>query len=134
MKRILVVEDDDGTREALIELFRDAGYAPMGARSGDEALAQMRAAAPDVLLLDLRLPRMDGWQVLAHLAEDHELARLPKIVMTALPHAIDLPGVPIVRKPFDWNALLGIVRRECGPSVVKCPARLTTTTETVALR
>jgi CheY-like chemotaxis protein len=134
MKRILVVEDDDGTREALLELFRDAGYAPLGARSGDEALALIRRTAPDVLLLDLLLPRMDGWQLLAHLAQDRELARLPKIVMTALPSPIHLPGVPIVRKPFDWNALLGIVRRKCGPSVAKCPARLRTVTETALVR
>jgi CheY-like chemotaxis protein len=121
MKEILVVDDDDCTLEAVAELLRDAGYATSTASTGDEALVRLRRSRPDLLILDLIMPQMDGWQLLARLYEDDELARLPKVVMTAWPTLVDLPeGVAILKKPFEWDALEHIVRKVCGIGVAKC--------------
>jgi CheY-like chemotaxis protein len=121
MKEILVVDDDDGTLEAIAELLRDAGYRPSTATTGDEALVRLRHSRPDLLLMDLIMPNMDGWELLAHMDEDAELARLPKVVMTAWPRPADLPaGVSVLNKPFEWEALLHAIRSHVGASVAKC--------------
>jgi CheY-like chemotaxis protein len=121
MKEILVVDDDDGTLEAIAELLRDAGYAPSTAATGNEALMRLRNWRPDLLLIDLVMPNMDGWELLARLREDSELARLPKVVMTAWPRPSDLPeGVAILTKPFELETLIRVVRNHCGASVARC--------------
>jgi CheY-like chemotaxis protein len=117
MKEILVVDDDDGTLEAIAELLRDAGYRTSTATTGDEALRRLRRARPDLVLMDLIMPNMDGWELLARLREDSELARVPKVVMTAWPRPDDLPeGVSVLSKPFEWDTLLHVVRDHCGSS------------------
>src|SRR6266576_5265788 len=103
MKRILVVEDDDGTRDALVELLGNAGFATATATTGYEALVKLRAMHPDLMLLDLLMPHMNGWELLAALSDDAELARIPRVVMTAWPRPLDIPGVTVVKKPFEWN-------------------------------
>jgi CheY-like chemotaxis protein len=125
MKEILVVHDDDGTLEAIAELLRDAGYSASTAATGDEALRRLRRWRPDLVLMDLIMPNMDGWELLERLSEDSELAHVPKVVMTAWPRPDDLPeGVSVLSKPFEWDTLLHVVRDHCGASasgVVKCP-------------
>src|SRR5690348_589053 len=104
MKEILVVDDDDGTLEAIAELLRDAGYRTSTATTGDEALRRLRRGRPDLLLMDLIMPNMDGWELLARIDEDSDLARMPKIIMTAWPLHDDLPeGVSVLSKPFEWD-------------------------------
>jgi CheY-like chemotaxis protein len=66
---------------------------------------------------------MDGWELLDRLYEDAELARLPKVVMTAWPRPVNLPqGVSVLNKPFEWDALLQAIRNHCGAGVAKCHA------------
>jgi CheY-like chemotaxis protein len=125
MKEILVVDDDDGTLEAIAELLRGAGYATSTATTGVDALLHLRHSRPDLLLLDLIMPDMDGWQLLERLREDTELARPPIVVMTAWPKLIELPkSIFVLRKPFEWDALEQIVQKHCGSGVAKCLAPL----------
>jgi CheY-like chemotaxis protein len=125
MKEILVVDDDDGTLEAIAELLRDAGYHPSTATTGDEALSRLQNWRPDLLLMDLIMPNMDGWELLARLEEDAELARLPKVVMTAWPRPANLPhGVAVLNKPFEWDTLLHAIRHHLGAGIAKCHAPL----------
>ncbi|MBI2511459.1 MAG: response regulator transcription factor [Opitutae bacterium] len=67
--RVLIVDDDEEARRALTTLLRALGYATDEAANGREGLARIAAAAPDVLLLDIDMPEMNGWQVLAALRE-----------------------------------------------------------------
>ena len=125
MKQILVVDNDDGTVEAIAELLRDAGYIAFTATTGEQALAMIRCSRPDMLLLDMFMPVVDGWQVLAALAHDPQLARMPKVAMTAWPLPIDLPpGVMLLRKPFEWEALARLIRNATRPTLPRLPRDL----------
>jgi two-component system sensor histidine kinase/response regulator len=115
MKDILVVDDDDGTTEAIADLLRDEGYRAFTASTGKEALRWLGHSRPELLITDLYMPDMDGWQLLDHLGANPELDRLPTVVMTAWPRPVELPeGISLIKKPFDWDTLLCLVRKHCG--------------------
>jgi CheY-like chemotaxis protein len=125
MKQILVVDNDDGTAEAIAEVLRDSGYDAFIATTGEQALAKMVRSRPDLLLLDMCLPCVDGWQVLAAVAREPQLARMSKVAMTAWPHPIELPpGVMLLRKPFEWDALARVLRNALRPSLPRLPRDL----------
>src|SRR5512141_3068309 len=83
--RVIVIEDDDGARDALCEYLSAAGWRPTPARSGAEGLAAAEAAPTAAVLLDLVIPAPDGFEVLRRLHERD--ATLPIIVMSALSEA-----------------------------------------------
>jgi two-component system response regulator (stage 0 sporulation protein F) len=101
-KKILVVEDDDSTREALSQILEMEGYETLQAGNGREALETLHHP-PDLILLDLRMPGMDGREFLAH-QQNTSAAKTPVIVVTAS-EASDLP-VPHLQKPVDLETLL----------------------------
>src|SRR5579885_847692 len=80
---ILVVDDDDDHRETLCSVLEEAGYRVESANNGRAALERMLAGAvPDLLLVDLCMPVMDGWAFSTELKEHPRLARLPVVVMS----------------------------------------------------
>jgi len=82
--RVLVVEDDPGTRRGVQELLEGEGFEVDGARDGEEALAFLRASAPPTfILLDLAMPGMTGWEFRREQLADPELRRIPVVVMTS---------------------------------------------------
>ncbi len=112
-KRVLIVEDDDGIREALAECVTSLGIEVATARDGQEALERLRAAtvAPDVLLVDLRMPRLDGHGLLAALHADEKLARIPVVSMTAWNERPRVPVRAHLSKPFDLDELARLLSR-----------------------
>jgi CheY-like chemotaxis protein len=108
MSRVLLIDDDDDFREALDAALRQQGYVVDHAANGREGLAVLARAQPDAILLDLMMPVMDGWAVLAELGRDVRWAAIPVAVLTAArnpvglpPHAVLLPklvGLPGVLK------------------------------------
>jgi PAS domain S-box-containing protein len=82
-RRALVVEDDSETRVWLRRVLRDEGWTVVEAANGREALARLATAAPDVVLLDLIMPEMDGFELLDELRHDEVWRRLPVVVVTA---------------------------------------------------
>jgi CheY-like chemotaxis protein len=106
----LVVDDDEGIREAMIDLLSMEGYDVLCAENGCVALALMQQAAlpPFVILLDLNMPVMDGYQVLAELRQDATRATIPVIVMTAnrVTHEDLVGAVGLVPKPVAVDDLL----------------------------
>lgn len=114
---ILVVDDDDTLRESVCDALGDEGYATLGAADGSEALARLRAAAepPCVIVLDLMMPTMNGWQFRAVQQQDPALAAIPVVVVTAggrsARSTIDVPDVLL--KPVRLDDLLAAVRRYC---------------------
>jgi CheY-like chemotaxis protein len=115
MKRVLVIEDDPAIRESLAELLRDVGYAVSEARNGLEGLRQATEERPDLILLDLMMPAMDGWQFRKAQKQDAMLLDVPVIVISAFgsgPEEASLGDVAArFPKPFDVMALLEAVRR-----------------------
>ena len=82
---VMVVDDDDGYREAVSGILRHAGVRVVQTADGGVALAAMTQHRPDAILLDLRLPEMDGTILLDALSEDERLRDIPVIVLTAFP-------------------------------------------------
>jgi len=83
MKTILVAEDRDSSRELLTIVLTAAGYAVVGASDGEDALARIAEAPVDLVILDIHMPRLDGFGVLRHLRADPAYANLPVIAVTA---------------------------------------------------
>jgi two-component system response regulator AtoC len=112
---VLVIEDDDGAREALCEYLAAAGHHVRPARGGAEALAAMAATAADAVLLDLVIPAPDGFEVLRRIRERDP--RVPVIVMSGLSDAEDvvramkLGANDYLPKPFDPAELDLVLRR-----------------------
>lgn len=109
--RILLVEDDTDVREALALALRDAGLAVDVAVDGVEGLERLRVGPPPALvLLDLRLPRLCGEELLDAMREDEALAHVPVITMTAGADPAESAEVAAhLHKPFDLDDLLQIV-------------------------
>ena len=80
---ILVVEDDDDTREALCHLLEGESYRVLDARNGLEALQVLKRTRPALLIMDLSMPVMNGWQLLERIRDKKLLPRLPVIVLSA---------------------------------------------------
>lgn len=116
--KILVVDDDREMVE-LIQLFLDnAGYVTLCAFSGEEALEKTFNEKPDLILLDIMMPRIDGWEVLRRIKEDPEARKIPVAFITARTQNIDkMIGLSVMKaagyitKPFSKQELLGEVRR-----------------------
>lgn len=83
MSRILVVEDEETLADAIQDVLQDAGFEVQVARNGLDALRKMEAGAPDVLLLDLMLPLLDGRGLLTRMRDQVHLRELPVVVMTS---------------------------------------------------
>ena len=99
-KKILLVEDDDDLRDAVAESLEVEGHRVESAMNGADALAKLNAGArPDVILLDLMMPVMDGWQFRAAQLADPKHADIPVIVITAA-GAMKEQIEQIIRKPF----------------------------------
>jgi two-component system response regulator AtoC len=112
---VLVIEDDDGARDALCQYLSAAGYRVRPARDGTEALAAMSGPPPDAVLLDLVIPAPDGFEVLRRLRERDP--RLPVIVMSGLSEAEDvvramkLGAHDYLPKPLEVAELDLVLRR-----------------------
>jgi CheY-like chemotaxis protein len=118
MPQILVVEDDDAIRELVSEVLRDDGYDVREAANGVEALAQVREERPDLIVLDLMMPVMDGWSFVKECHRESVCTDVPIVVTSAshdLPRTTELLQSFGVRtclaKPFDVDGLLALVER-----------------------
>ena len=112
---ILVVEDDEDAREALVALLELKGYHAVPAGNGREALEYLQhARIPDLIILDLWMPIMNGWQFREEQAKDQRLAEVPVIVVTALSDRTNVNANEVIIKPVDVEHLLNTVSHYCG--------------------
>ena len=110
--RILIAEDHGPTRLAMGRLIRQAGADVVTARDGEEALGYLLTQRFDVLLTDLRMPVMDGFELLHHCLSLPDSRRPIRIVAISGEYeASALRGVPVsfMAKPFDLNTLLDMI-------------------------
>ena len=123
MKRILLVEDNETNCDMLLRRLRRLGYEVSGADNGVSGLAAARSHAPDVILMDLSLPEMDGWEVYKQMRADEVLKNIPVIILTARNSSFEeiiareRVGVnDYVTKPFVPNDLRNSLARILGPA------------------
>ena len=115
-RRILIVEDDSRLRCGLGDLLRQNGYEVVAAATGEQAISHLRAAPrTDLIVLDLRMPGMNGWQFRSEQRRDRALAAIPVIVATAdwnaESEAATLGAVFCLRKPYTPKQLVETIRR-----------------------
>ena len=112
---VLVVDDDPNIRRMIVAALRREGYAFLEAPNGKEALEVMRTDHPDVVVLDLMMPVLSGWDVLRERADDEALRTIPVIIISAnrdpeVATAVAQGICAFLPKPFDIGALSALVR------------------------
>ena len=115
LRTVLVVDDDPGILDVLEQALDAEGYRVVLASNGREALSQIAETRPDVMLVDLMMPVMDGWQFVRECRALGVCADTPVIVLSAARSihqvASDLGVQAVVSKPFDLDRLLDLVAR-----------------------
>jgi CheY-like chemotaxis protein len=116
--RVLCVEDDAGMLDLLRLILESAGYEFLGARDGEEGLDKIRSERPDLVLLDLMLPKVDGAEVLLRKHQDPAIRDIPVIAVTALASPFDqimwkqrTAIKDYVTKPFVRKEFLATIER-----------------------
>jgi CheY-like chemotaxis protein len=114
---ILVVDDDEGVRKVITEALSAEGYTVRAVTNGEDALDSVRKSSPDLILLDVEMPRVDGWQVLEELRAAAG-PQTPVVVMTAgfvaQDRALSSGAQGFLGKPFDLDDLLSTVEAHAG--------------------
>lgn len=121
---VLIVDDSPSVRRVLTNLIRNAGWTPRAAKDGLEALEMIHsgAARPDLLLLDIEMPRMDGYELTAALRGMPSHRQTPIVILTSRAgekhrkRAFELGANDYMVKPYQDDALLRVVRRAVGKS------------------
>ena len=123
--RIVVIDDEAEVRQVWVDALQEAGYAVEGFALGSEALARLPELTPDLILLDMMMPGMDGYEFLARLRANPASARVPLLIVSGLGEflsgAIDERGAAamgvaaILAKPLDLAVLVERVRQIVGP-------------------
>lgn len=113
---ILVIDDDPAVHDLMQRFLSREGYRVIAAMGGQEGVQLAKQRTPDVILLDIRMPHMNGWEVLSLLKSDSELAKIPVVIVTieedqALGAA--LGAVDYLLKPVDYDRLLTLLQHYC---------------------
>lgn len=112
MEKILVIEDESAVRDNIAEILELAQYEVITVADGVKGLELIRQQTPDLIICDVMMPQMDGFEVLETLQSDPDLAAIPLILLTAmadlqnLREGMDLGADDYLTKPFDLNELL----------------------------
>ncbi|WP_242393309.1 response regulator [Anaeromyxobacter oryzisoli] len=110
MGTVLIVDDESDIRQAVAEVLADEGYQVFSAGDGAEGLAQARAHHPQVVLLDLMMPGMSGWEFRRRQQSDPDLSSIPVVVLSALGRDGAIEANAYLQKPFGLDDLLSAVR------------------------
>lgn len=81
-RQILIIEDDEFLRETLVRKFKKLGYRVSESITGEDGLEVLKTAAPDIIILDLILPGIDGFEVLKKIKEDERVLRIPVFILS----------------------------------------------------
>ncbi len=114
--RILAVDDVPDNLFLLQAILEAEGFAVDVASSGKLALNKIKTSPPDLVLLDVMMPEMDGYEVTQHIRQDDEIPAIPILLITAYDEATALQALELgandfIRKPIDFEELLTRIRR-----------------------
>jgi CheY-like chemotaxis protein len=115
-KNILVVDDEKDVRDFLSDLLEDNGYSVRLASDGIEAMERIEDSTPDLILLDLQMPRETGTNLYRKIHRKKEYTSVPVIVISGLPgnYLAVSKTVPVFDKPIDEKGLLEEIRKAVG--------------------
>jgi DNA-binding response OmpR family regulator len=119
---VLVVEDDPTLGDVMLTALKDDGLDAKLAHDGDQAMRDVDDLSPSVMVLDLMMPKRDGFSVLRELRADGRISHLPVIVVTAIfgmserLYATELGAADYVTKPFELDDLVSRVRALLSPT------------------
>lgn len=120
MKKVLIIDDEPNVRKVLSILFRSNGYEVVAADDGDVGLETAKKEKPDVIILDVVMPTLDGYSTCMLLKEDPEVQSIPVIMLTARDtnkskYASESFGAQYyLSKPYESEELLGLVAKFVG--------------------
>lgn len=115
--KILIVDDEAAIRDLLVEVLADEGYLVVAASNGRAAVAMVLREQPDLVLMDVMMPELDGPGTVRQLRALPESATVPIVLMSAAHHLApdSADGVSFVSKPFDLEHLLAVVAQKLYP-------------------
>ena len=118
MKTVLVVDDEPVLRVLMPEILQDEGYAVIDAADGQSMLELLQGVHPDLVLMDVMMPGVDGREAYQVLRSRADLPNLPVVMMSAAvqPGRLDPSIAAFLRKPFDLTELVELVAELIGPS------------------
>jgi CheY-like chemotaxis protein len=122
-RKVLLVEDDSDTREIYRTILEEHGYRVLEAATGEEGLRLAREGDPDLILMNIAIPHIDGWEATVLLKDDPRTAHIPVIAITAFTRLQDARRAHAVGcsaylpKPCDPSRLLAEVHRFIGPDL-----------------
>lgn len=114
---VLVIDDDVANRRVIERVLKDASFLPMTAKDGKTGLSMARRRKPDLILLDVIMPRENGFEILEHIKNDPELESIPVIMFTILENAesrekaLEMGARDYITKPFDMERIVDCIRR-----------------------
>jgi CheY-like chemotaxis protein len=131
-RRILVADDETGVRAVLAKML-SKDYIILEAANGEEAVGIAKAQQPDLILMDLIMPKMDGYTACSEIKADEATKGIPVVVLTAVGHplnkkfAIEMGAAGYVTKPFNIEELIYVINR----LLVKAPQGHNTAVQTL---
>ena len=119
MTKILIIDNEPSLRKIIQTNLTASGYSASVAENGEEGLKLAKSIQPDLILLDIKMPGMSGWDMLTALRADPKLKQTPVIIMTAFLRESEEArarkmGASFMSKPFGVSDLLGQVKKSLG--------------------
>jgi DNA-binding response OmpR family regulator len=122
-RTVLIIEDEKLIIVSTQMVLEAAGFRVEAAVNGDEGVQKARSSRPDLILLDIMMPGIDGWETLTRLKRDPETSGIPVIVFTAREHSrghqksTEMGAADYFRKPFEPDELIELVEKHIGQGV-----------------
>ncbi len=122
-RTVLIIEDEKLIIVSTQMVLEAAGFRVESAINGEEGISKARELRPDLILLDIMMPGIDGWETLTRLKRDADTAEIPVIIFTAREHArghqksAEMGAADYFRKPFEPDELIELVEKHIGQSV-----------------
>jgi len=119
-RTVLIIEDEKLIIVSTQMVLEAAGFRVESATNGEEGIAKARSRAPDLILLDIMMPGIDGWETLTRLKRDAATAGIPVVIFTAREHArghqksSEMGAADYFRKPFEPDELIELVEKHIG--------------------